>query len=63
MADRATVFGTALALRACSADLVQFGTAHRQVTFSRGESLFSLAERFGEMGDGKLLALLTFVRT
>jgi hypothetical protein len=35
---------------------VQFGTAHRQVTFSPGESLFSLAGRFGEMGDGNAAA-------
>ena len=56
VADQATVFGTALALRARSADLVQFGTAHQQVTFSPGEPLFSLAERFGEMGDGDAAA-------
>jgi hypothetical protein len=56
VADQATVFGTALALQARSADLVQFGTAHRQVTFSPGEPLFSLAERFGEMGDGDAAA-------
>src|SRR5258708_20984936 len=52
VADQTTVFGTTLALRARLPDLVQSGTAHRQVTFSPGEPLFSLAERFGAMGDG-----------
>jgi hypothetical protein len=34
VADRAAVFGAALALRAEDADLVQFGTSHRQVEFA-----------------------------
>lgn len=52
VADQATVFGAALALRAESADLVQFGTAHRVVAFSPSERMLSLAERFTQMGDG-----------
>lgn len=49
-ADAASVFGTALALRAESADLVQFGTGHQPVRFRRGESVLKVIERFGDLG-------------
>ncbi|TNY35595.1 TROVE domain-containing protein [Thermomonospora catenispora] len=49
-ADAAALFGTALALRAEQADLVEFGTDHRRVRFRRGESVLSVIERFGELG-------------
>ncbi|WP_308207787.1 TROVE domain-containing protein [Actinomadura madurae] len=49
-ADSAAVFGTALALRAEAADLVQFGTRHKPVTVQRGESLLKVLERFDGMG-------------
>ncbi len=44
--DAAIVFGAALALRAASADLVQFDTRHAQVAFRRGESVLRVVERF-----------------
>lgn len=49
-ADAAAVFGAALAVRAASADLVQFGTDSRPVKIRRGESVLSLAERMGNLG-------------
>ena len=49
-ADSAAVFGTALALRAASADLVEFGTNHRRVEVERGESLLKALQRFTSMG-------------
>jgi len=49
-ADAAAVFGAALALRASSADLVEFGTSSARVPVRRGESLLSVAGRFGNLG-------------
>ena len=49
-ADSAAIFGTALAMRAASADLVEFGWSHRPVPFERGESLLKVLERFGNLG-------------
>lgn len=49
-ADSAAIFGTALAMRAASADLVEFGTHHRPVSVGRGESLLKVLERFGNLG-------------
>jgi hypothetical protein len=49
-ADSAAIFGTALATRAASADLVEFGTGHRPVDVRRGESLLRVLERFTSMG-------------
>jgi len=49
-ADAAAVFGTALALRAAKADLVEFGTASKPVPFRRGESVLSILGRFGDLG-------------
>ncbi|MFI0369680.1 TROVE domain-containing protein [Actinomadura sp. 1N219] len=49
-ADAAAIFGTALALRAASADLVEFGTGHRPVRVDAGESLLTVLERFTSMG-------------
>ncbi|TDC55044.1 TROVE domain-containing protein [Actinomadura sp. KC345] len=49
-ADSAAVFGTALALRAASADLVEFGTSHQRVEVRRGESLLKALERFHSLG-------------
>jgi hypothetical protein len=51
-ANRAAVFGTALALRAENADLFQFGTSHRQVEFAAGEPLPAILQRFWPLGDG-----------
>jgi hypothetical protein len=52
VADRAAVFGTALALRAAESDLVQFGTSHRGIVFDRAESLPTVLGRFWQLGDG-----------
>ncbi len=52
VADRAAVFGTALALRAQQADLVQFGTSHSPVDFAADEPLQAVLQRFWQLGDG-----------
>ncbi|MDX3572108.1 TROVE domain-containing protein [Streptomyces sp. ID05-47C] len=49
-ADAAAIFGTALALRAADADLVEFGTTSRRVEFRAGESVLKVLERFGDLG-------------
>ncbi|MBW5426028.1 TROVE domain-containing protein [Streptomyces sp. BG9H] len=49
-ADAAAIFGTALALRAADADLVQFGTGSAQVTYRTGESVLKVLDRFGDLG-------------
>jgi hypothetical protein len=49
-ADAAAVFGAALAVRASSADLVEFGTSSRLVRVRSGESLLSVSQRFGNLG-------------
>ncbi|MGW6025001.1 TROVE domain-containing protein [Streptomyces sp. NPDC055099] len=49
-ADAAAVFGTALAMRAAKADLVEFGTTSARVTYGKGESVLKVLERFGSLG-------------
>lgn len=49
-ADAAAIFGTALALRAADADLVEFGTTSHAITFREGESVLKILERFGDLG-------------
>ncbi|MFF0746126.1 TROVE domain-containing protein [Streptomyces sp. NPDC004111] len=49
-ADAAAIFGTALALRADSADLVEFGSNSNAVEYSKGESVLKILERFGNLG-------------
>lgn len=49
-ADAAAVFGASLAVRSEGADLVEFGTDNRVVRVRRGESVLSLAGRFGNLG-------------
>ena len=49
-ADAAAIFGTALALRAADADLVEFGTTSRRLTFGEGESVLKILGRFGDLG-------------
>ncbi|MFD9910427.1 TROVE domain-containing protein [Streptomyces sp. NPDC059063] len=49
-ADAAAVFGTALALRAADADLVQFGTTSAEVPYRKGESVLKVLERFDSLG-------------
>ncbi|MEU2262317.1 TROVE domain-containing protein [Streptomyces sp. NPDC019645] len=49
-ADAAAIFGTALAMRAADADLVEFGTTSRPVKYRRGESVLKVLGRFGDLG-------------
>ncbi|MCP2337132.1 TROVE domain-containing protein [Actinomadura rupiterrae] len=49
-ADAAAVFGTALALRAERADLVQFGTSHEAVRFQPGDSVLKIVQAFRNCG-------------
>ncbi|GAA2108293.1 TROVE domain-containing protein [Streptomyces synnematoformans] len=49
-ADSAAIFGTAVALAAEEADLVEFGTGSRPVPLRRGESMLRVLAKFGEMG-------------
>ncbi|MEU2557826.1 TROVE domain-containing protein [Streptomyces longispororuber] len=49
-ADAAAVFGTALALRAHDADLVEFGTTSAPVAYRAGESVLKVLDRFGDLG-------------
>lgn len=49
-ADGAALFGTALALRAAKADLVQFGSRFAPVPYDKAESLLKIMGRFGDLG-------------
>ncbi|MFG2719408.1 TROVE domain-containing protein [Streptomyces sp. NPDC048416] len=49
-ADAAAIFGTALALRAGAADLVQFGSGSAEVAYRAGESVLKILGRFGDLG-------------
>ncbi|WP_316777392.1 TROVE domain-containing protein [Streptomyces sasae] len=49
-ADAAAIFGTALALRAADADLVEFGTTNKRLDFDRAESVLKILGRFGDLG-------------
>ncbi|MEU1820193.1 TROVE domain-containing protein [Streptomyces roseifaciens] len=49
-ADAAAIFGTAVAMRAADADLVEFGTTSAPVAYRRGESVLKVLERFGSLG-------------
>ncbi|GAA1524528.1 TROVE domain-containing protein [Streptomyces albidochromogenes] len=49
-ADAAAVFGTALAMRAEQADLVEFGWGSAQVPFEPGEPVLEVLKRFRSMG-------------
>ena len=49
-ADSAAVFGTALALRAAAADLVEFGTSHRPIRPKAGASVLAVLKEFTSLG-------------
>jgi hypothetical protein len=49
-ADSAALFGSALALRAEKATLVQYGTSWCEVTFTKGDSILRMVDRFTDMG-------------
>lgn len=46
LADQAKIFGSAVALRAESADLVQYGGVSEKVEFRKSDSLLKVTERF-----------------
>lgn len=56
MADKAAIFGSALALRAENADLIQFGSSwggrkpYEAVSFKKGNSLLPMMDKFRDMG-------------
>lgn len=49
-ADSAALFGTALALRAADADLVQFGSTSARLELDRGDSVLRTLDRFDSLG-------------
>ncbi|MEV6397494.1 TROVE domain-containing protein [Streptomyces sp. NPDC051907] len=49
-ADAAAIFGTAVAMRAADADLVEYGTTHAPVPYAEGESVLKVLGRFGNLG-------------
>ncbi|MFF0558672.1 TROVE domain-containing protein [Streptomyces sp. NPDC004266] len=49
-ADAAAVFGTALAMRAEQADLVEFGWGSAAVPYAKGEPVLEVLKRFRDMG-------------
>lgn len=49
-ADSAAVFGTALALRANKATLVEFGSGSNEIKFAKSDSMLKLVESFKSMG-------------
>lgn len=49
-ADAAAIFGTAVAMRAADADLVEFGSSSAKVRYRGGESVLRVLERFGDLG-------------
>jgi hypothetical protein len=49
-ADSAAVFGSALALRAKKATLVQFGSTSSKISFSKTDSVLKTVEKFGSLG-------------
>lgn len=49
-ADKAAIFGSALALRAEDATLVQFGTSSKVVNFRKGEAVLTMLNKFDSLG-------------
>lgn len=49
-ADSAAIFGTALAVRAEHADLIEFGTDSRRIEVGPGESVLRVLDRFHDLG-------------
>lgn len=49
-ADSAAIFGTALAVRAEHADLIEFGTDSRRIEAGPGESVLRVLDRFHNLG-------------
>lgn len=57
-ADAAAVFGTALAMRAQHADLVEFGWSSAPVPFGAGEPVLEVLKRFRSLGGTQTTAAL-----
>lgn len=57
-ADKAAIFGGAIALRAENATLVEYGTSSRVVPFSKGNSLLPLVGKFSDMGGTRTVEAL-----
>ena len=49
-ADQAAIFGSALALRAENATLVQFGSSSAEVSFRKDESVLTMLDKFRSLG-------------
>lgn len=49
-ADSAAVFGSALAVRAKKATLVEFGSRYNEISFAKSSSILSLVDSFGNLG-------------
>ncbi|WP_372500240.1 TROVE domain-containing protein [Streptomyces panaciradicis] len=58
-ADSAAVFGTALAMRAERADLVEFGSDSRRVEVAPGEKVLRVLDRFHDLGGTDTAAAVT----
>lgn len=50
MADKAAIFGNALALRAEDATLVQFGSSAHEIQFSKSDSLLPMMNKYRSLG-------------
>ena len=50
LADQAKIFGTALAMRSASADLICYGDTSELVKFSKAESVLKILDRFRQIG-------------
>lgn len=59
MADKAAIFGSALALRAEDATLVQFGTDAEEVRFSKSDSVLPMLSKYRSMGGTNTAAAIT----
>lgn len=58
MADKAAIFGNALALRAEDATLVQFGSSAHEIQFSKTDSLLPMMNKYRSLGGTATAAAL-----
>lgn len=59
MADKAAIFGSAIALRAEDATLVQFGTSAEEVHFSKSDSVLPMLSKYRSMGGTRTAAAVS----
>lgn len=63
-ADSAAIFGSALALRAEDATLVQYGSRTQELSFTKGTSVLQLVKKFRSMGGTDTVAAIKeFINT